>query len=663
MGTFAISQLLVLLSIWSLPHCAGTLPGQHNSESGSHGKFSRSSLEERQNIVEGNVTYVVLVDAGSTGSRVHVWRYRKNQPTFLDPHPIPEFLFPSNKKKISPGLSSFGSNPGAAGAYLRPLVEFAKEHVPRHLWAVTPFFVAGTAGLRLLRDEEITAILRSCEDFLRSESPFLVRPQNLRVIAGTEEGIFGWVSINYLAGRLPGMKHAGAGFLSAVEMGGASAQLTFPLPAASTASLQRHPQFHALEIGHARVQIYTHSYLGLGLDEVRSAFKARTLAAKAADPCLPAGFPTALAAPPSESPQDQQQQQQQQQPDGAKPGQSVEQQRGFAGCLEGVRRELGLVEPATCVERPCGLRGVHQPSFWREPGVLVAFEHFRHASAALGLLSEATQGPASEAETAWSAGLEDKPWEDRLSVARLRAAAEEVCGARWEEIVAKEGEGAGKYGRMRQGQEHEYCFRATYLWAFLAEGLGVPADTEFKALLELQGVDIDWALGMLLFVAAGAGRIDPDAGGGLESSAGATAWGAASEFELEKGRLAVLCLVILGATGVSWARRRGAKPCSGTGAEQSSVGTPSKMARSKEAEGPGTHVSQALLGMVSPVLSLIKVDSRGASLDALGDRDSPRRREEKEVCETTVPRTKMLRSEARLRPSTSQDNLDYLSSE
>lgn len=350
------------------------------------------------------------------------------------------------------------------------------------------------------------------------------------------------------------MKHAGAGFLSAVEMGGASAQLTFPLPAASTASLQRHPQFHALEIGHARVQIYTHSYLGLGLDEVRSAFKARTLAAKAADPCLPAGFPTALAAPPSESPQDQQQQQQQQQPDGAKPGQSVEQQRGFAGCLEGVRRELGLVEPATCVERPCGLRGVHQPSFWREPGVLVAFEHFRHASAALGLLSEATQGPASEAETAWSAGLEDKPWEDRLSVARLRAAAEEVCGARWEEIVAKEGEGAGKYGRMRQGQEHEYCFRyqllgcacrvwcmrqtqcwrvvcdgawhpgadgtvrradgtracasATYLWAFLvhsticqraryampgaeiaydqAEGLGVPADTEFKALLELQ---------------------------------------------------------------------------------------------------------------------------------------------------------------------------------
>eukprot|EP00951_Prasinocladus_malaysianus_P032041 scaffold309982_cov38-Prasinocladus_malaysianus.AAC.1 len=69
---------------------------------------------------EDAVQYEIVIDAGSSGSRVHVFRY-----SFAPGSVMPELQFPDDALKITPGLSSFASRPGDAGDSIVPLVEFA----------------------------------------------------------------------------------------------------------------------------------------------------------------------------------------------------------------------------------------------------------------------------------------------------------------------------------------------------------------------------------------------------------------------------------------------------------------------------------------------------------------------------------------------------------
>jgi hypothetical protein len=50
--------------------------------------------------------FVLVIDAGSSGSRVHVYKYRWGSQKIF-----PEVELPDKKFKITPGLSSFAENP------------------------------------------------------------------------------------------------------------------------------------------------------------------------------------------------------------------------------------------------------------------------------------------------------------------------------------------------------------------------------------------------------------------------------------------------------------------------------------------------------------------------------------------------------------------------
>jgi hypothetical protein len=60
-------------------------------------------------------------------------------------------------------------------------------------------------------------------------------------------------------------------------------------------------------------------------------------------------------------------------------------------------------------------------------------------------------------------------------------------------------EGMAKvYGGMRAGHEHKFCFSATFLSELLRTGLGVEEDAPIPMLGDMSGVEIDWALGLVL---------------------------------------------------------------------------------------------------------------------------------------------------------------------
>jgi Golgi nucleoside diphosphatase len=79
-----------------------------------------------------NVKYIVMIDAGSTGSRAHVHAY-----TLDSSRPLP-VVEESKNKKIKPGLSSCAKEPTTAAIAMKELIEFIKSQVPQDLWASTP---------------------------------------------------------------------------------------------------------------------------------------------------------------------------------------------------------------------------------------------------------------------------------------------------------------------------------------------------------------------------------------------------------------------------------------------------------------------------------------------------------------------------------------------
>ena len=232
--------------------------------------------------------HIVVIDAGSSGSRAHVFKYT-NYHT-VDP------AHESFKEK--PGLSSFATHPQDAGASMNALLDFARSHVPADERSRTRIVLKATAGMRLLdTDAQRQAILKSVSDTL-SKSEFQFHARDAQVIDGKEEGMLGWLSVNYLNNQQAGGSSSStkaSDQWGVLEMGGASVQFTMPMQPSDTAAV---PDEHKLTYRVAgknnknmEGQVFTHSFLGLGMESARKAVNDALVSSGAKeDPCLPANY-------------------------------------------------------------------------------------------------------------------------------------------------------------------------------------------------------------------------------------------------------------------------------------------------------------------------------------------------------------------------------------
>jgi Golgi nucleoside diphosphatase len=140
--------------------------------------------------------HLVVLDAGSTGTRVHVFQYAADSSSSYA-----SLLLPEPKLKVQPGLSAYADNAPGAAASLHPLLQFASQHIPASQVPQTPVYLMATAGLRLLPTAAADSILKECRSTLLA-SDFLFEPDWAQVISGTYEGLYAWVAANYAAGHL-----------------------------------------------------------------------------------------------------------------------------------------------------------------------------------------------------------------------------------------------------------------------------------------------------------------------------------------------------------------------------------------------------------------------------------------------------------------------------
>lgn len=201
------------------------------------------------------IFYGVMFDAGSTGTRIHVYTFIQKDPEELPV--LDNEMFHS----IKPGLSAYADTPEMGGHTVRMLLKVARKTVPRLEWKRTPVVLRATAGLRLLPAEKAQALLEQVRDVF-DESPFFIPDDSVSIMNGSNEGILAWVTVNFLTGHLYAQTKKTVGIL---DLGGGSTQITF-LPK-SKKTIQSAPSDYVakFDMFNTTYELYTHSYLGNGL--------------------------------------------------------------------------------------------------------------------------------------------------------------------------------------------------------------------------------------------------------------------------------------------------------------------------------------------------------------------------------------------------------------
>ncbi|KAK4440387.1 Apyrase [Sesamum alatum] len=243
-----------------------------------------TSSSSDQTATDSTDSYAVVFDAGSTGSRVHVFAFDPN--LALTPIGQSYELFLST----SPGLSSYEHDPEAAALSLKPLLQNAVAVVPAELRAQTPVRLGATAGLRLLPGNASEAILDAVKKLLKTESSLYYRPDWVSVLGGIDEGGYQWVTINYLL-RTLGKSYSST--VGVVDLGGGSVQMAYAISEQAAAAAPPvadgdDPYVTDKVALGTKYHLYAHSYLNYGLKAARA--QSLKLSGDKGNPCVTNGY-------------------------------------------------------------------------------------------------------------------------------------------------------------------------------------------------------------------------------------------------------------------------------------------------------------------------------------------------------------------------------------
>ena len=212
-----------------------------------------------------HIEYAIVFDAGSSGTRMKIYQFLASGPS-LKPSEVLD-QSPS-AAKVKPGISDLVDDPSQVETYMMPLLEAGKTTIPEDKQASTPIFLLATAGMRLLPADQADAILNEVRKLFndKDKCPFLFENDNdARIITGKNEGIYAWITVNFLAGIF--RSNGSAKSYGSLDMGGASHQNSWKFN-------NSNPDVVVVDVAGKKYSIFARSYLGYGQDQARERYLA-----------------------------------------------------------------------------------------------------------------------------------------------------------------------------------------------------------------------------------------------------------------------------------------------------------------------------------------------------------------------------------------------------
>ncbi|XP_064130843.1 ectonucleoside triphosphate diphosphohydrolase 3 [Loxodonta africana] len=419
----------------------------------------------QKEVLAPGLKYGIVLDAGSSRTTIYVyqWPAKKENNTGVVGQ-----TFRCNVR--GSGISSYGNNPQDVSKAFEDCMQKVKEQIPAHLHGSTRIYLGATAGMRLLRSQNETAsneVLASIQNYFKSQ-PFDFR--GAQIISGQEEGVYGWITANYLMGNFleKNLWHMwvhphGVETTGALDLGGASTQISFAVE--EKAGLNTSSIMQVSLYGYVYT-LYTHSFQCYGRNEAEKKFLAVLLQNSVTktnliNPCYPQGYTTTFTMshlfdslctldlkPASYNPSDN---------------------ITFKGtgdpslCRQKV---ASLFYFEACHDQEdCSFNGVYQPKI---KGPFVAFAGFYYTASALNLSGS-------------------------FSLDTFNSSSWNFCSQNWSQLPLL-------LPRFEEVYARSYCFSAHYIYHLLVNGYKFTKDTwpqvHFKK--EVGNSSIAWSLGYML---------------------------------------------------------------------------------------------------------------------------------------------------------------------
>ncbi|GFO40951.1 ectonucleoside triphosphate diphosphohydrolase 7 [Plakobranchus ocellatus] len=455
--------------------------------------ISKSLYSSHVNEISAELHYGIVIDCGSSGSRVYVYfwpSHSGNPKDLLRIQQLHDEKGEAVVKKVSPGISSFENNPDAASDHIKELLLFAAQYIPEEKHAETCLHVMATAGMRMLPESAQKAILEDLKRDVKKDFKFIAPDNHFEVITGKQEGVYAWVAINYVLDRfshsaLPlghdtvsivhnekskTVTHTRKRTVGIIDMGGGSVQIAFEVTDQDQIKNIPSPLISEINLGcqdsdlEHSYKIYVTTFLGYGansareryenmlIQETKSKSQRITEDGTIRDVCLPPGM--------SLSGKDALGHQHQFLGTG-----------DFSACETALEPLMNLTEP--CLKSPCSINGIHQPRIDMS-SQFYGFSEFWYSTEDVFKMG----------------GLYDY-W-------TFQKKAKDFCSTPWNKL-----QGWYKDGNYPKADEHRFrfqCFKSAWMAQIFHRGFSFP--TSFKHLVSAQlvnGKDVGWTLGALIY--------------------------------------------------------------------------------------------------------------------------------------------------------------------
>lgn len=416
--------------------------------------------------------YAVIVDAGSSGSRVQVFSWKdsvslRNEISSLNStalNSVPEVIQDTKyNKKISPGLSSFaGKAENLWIDHLLPLIVHAETGVPEADRPYTPIFLLATAGMRLLPEEDQKEILSTSCELLRERSNFYLPDcdSHVTIIDGETEALYGWLALNYLLktfNSYTGLPKSISPILENEEtiehqksfgfmdMGGASMQIAFSPNSTETEKHLNdlyHIKLRSLNGENQEWKVFVSTWLGYGANEARRRYAKHLLDTGNGDvdsmyssggffphdPCFPLGLTHEMKID-------------------ANTTMAFQGSGNFTECLQSMQPLLQKDLP--CPDNPCLFGGVHAPGIDFQLDRFVGVSEYWYTASDVFKLG------------------------GHYSFDTFSNHVEHFCGLPWEKIKEETARG-GEFEGISEDKLKTACFKATWVLNVLHSGFGLP---------------------------------------------------------------------------------------------------------------------------------------------------------------------------------------------